>query len=119
MLRLTRLLIRLTFLVLVMAMAVSLSLGNQEHLTISLPPFSLAFEMPTYLLVGLVFMLGISAGIVSSILYYHRKLFTLKRELRLLKKNNAAQQQYVRATQTEATATIQLQRNMTPTPHVS
>ena len=103
-----RLLFRLMLLAALTCLSISFTVGNQQQILLSLPPSSVALNIPVYLFGGIVFSTGLMFGIVSALLYYYRNMARLQRNLRSTQKDVAALRQQAAAEKTEAAGQARL-----------
>jgi uncharacterized membrane protein YciS (DUF1049 family) len=105
--------IRLALLTMLVALSVSFTVGNQQQLSISLPPSDVALHMPTYLFGGIVFAIGTAAGVLTSVAHYTRKMAALRRRLKQNTKATHALEQQVQSQHAETVARTRMTQAIT------
>ena len=93
---------RLALLAVLTCLSVSFSVGNQQQISLSLPPSSVAVNMPVYLFGGMAFTIGLTFGVLSTLIYHYRTISRLQRGFRASQKELSALRQQTRAEQVEA-----------------
>lgn len=105
-------LIRLGLLLALLGFAVSLSIGNPQPVTLTLPPLPNTATLPAYGLTIGMFVIGAFVGVISCVLFYNRKLWQLHSQTRKLSRENEALRKEQTSSDVEAYGRDQLKARL-------
>jgi uncharacterized membrane protein YciS (DUF1049 family) len=100
--------IRLCSILILIAFALSFSIGNTQDVTIAFPPLSYTFTLPLHIALYSIFSGGVFAGLLTSTIYYKRKMMHTHRALKQVNLEKNALQQQITTEKTEQFAQHQL-----------
>ena len=111
------LLLRTTFLLVVLALLILFALDNRGAVEIVLAPSEHIVFVPIYVVALVMFALGVVVGVMSCLVHYNRKLWRLYGQVRKLHRENDALRQEAGSLSVEQHARRQMKQHIMQLEH--